>query len=404
MTNPEEKQEKLSAIRSKMTDAFKANDDAALAAAFEEHQALVTEEIMARVNSQVDAIDSTILAARGVRQLTSTEKKYYSKVIAAMKSADPKAAISNISDAWPTTTINEVLEDIKTAHPLLEKIDFMNTTAVTTWLYNTQGEQSAVWGELTSQITEELSGSIAVANMTLCKLSAYFIIPNDVLDLGPAWVDVYIRSTLTEAWAVGMEAAAVDGTGKDQPIGMTRQVGTGTNRTGGVTLVDGEFPRKTAIEVENLDPVTIGNLMSKISVAPNGKQRVVGVPILVVNPVDYYKIIFPATTIRVFNGGYANNVLPIPCDIVISTAVPDNHAVFGIPRRYFMGVGLGKNGKIETSDQYKFLEDQTTYKIKGYGNGFPKDNNAFLYLDITNLKPTYPTVNNIPVETDSVGG
>ena len=63
-----------------------------------------------------------------------------------------------------------------------------------------------------------------------------------------------------------------------------------------------------------------------------------------------------------------------------------------------MGLGSSKNGKIELSDDYKFLEDLRTYKIKLYGNGFPKDDNAFLYLDIENLVPTYPTVNNIPQE------
>ena len=392
MTNPEKRVKKLDDIRAKMSDAFKADDKEALTAALEEYQAMVTEEIMARVNNTVDMIDSNILAARGVRQLTSKERDYYKEVIAAFRSSDPQAAISNISIAFPETIITEVLDDVKETHPLLDKIDFINTTAVTKWFYDTQGRQTAVWGPLTSEITEELTGSIAAADMTLCKLSAFFLIPNDILDLGPTWVDVYIRSIMAEAWANGMETGAVDGNGKDAPIGMTRDVSEEAVVVGGVQ------PRKEAIEITNFDPETMGDLLSKIAIAPNGKQRTVGVPILVVNPVDYYKIILPATTIRNFNGTYSNNVLPIPTDVVISTAVPSKHAVFGIPKRYLMGVGMGKNGKIETSKEVKFLEDETAYKLRGFGNGFPKDNNAFLYLDITDLKPTYPTVQNIPLD------
>ena len=52
-----------------------------------------------------------------------------------------------------------------------------------------------------------------------------------------------------------------------------------------------------------------------------------------------------------------------------------------------MGIGTAKSGKIEYSDQYHFLEDERVYLTKLYGHGEPLDNNAFLVLDITNLKP-----------------
>ena len=52
-----------------------------------------------------------------------------------------------------------------------------------------------------------------------------------------------------------------------------------------------------------------------------------------------------------------------------------------------MGIGTAKSGKIEYSDQYRFLEDERVYLTKLYGHGEPLDNNAFQVLDITNLKP-----------------
>ena len=399
MTNPDVRQERLNDIRARMSagvmammsEETKETGSAEFEAALKDYQKMITDEILAKYEVSKDVLDANILASRGIRQLTSEEKAYYTAIINAMKSADPRAAITNVNLDFPTTTINSVLEDIRTAHPLLDFIDFVNTSAVTKWIYNTQGEQSAVWGELGAEIVTELTGSIAQLNMTQCKLSAFFSISNDILELGPEWVDIYIRSTLTEAYAVGLEAGVVDGTGKNQPIGMTRDV------SDDVVVVGGVYPRKEAIEITKLDPATVGGLLATLATAPNGKTRTVGRPILVVNPADYYSIVFPATTIRTIEGGYANNVLPIPVDIVQSTAVPSKHAVFGIARRYLMGIGLSRNGRIETADQYKWLEDERVYKIKGFGNGRPKDNNAFLYLDITNLVPTYATVQNIPL-------
>lgn len=392
MTNPDQQKLIFAEILTRASDAIRNNDFEAFDTAMTEYGEKLSEEILAKVDKTTDLIDSTILAARNVRQLTAGERKYYEEFIAAAKSADPKAAITNISVAFPQTVITEVLNDIKTAHPLLDAIDFVNTTAITKWVVNKQGEQSAVWGALTSAITEELSGNIDSVDMTLCKLTAFMYISQDILDLGPAWVDNYVRNILVEAIAVGLETAIVDGTGNNQPIGMTRDV------SDDVTVVGGVYPRKTAKTVTQLDPATYGDLISTLATSPTGKQRTVGTPIFVVNPTDYFKIVFPATTILTPNGIYATDVLPYPTKIIQSVAVPSNHAVLGIGRLYFMGLGSSKNGKIETSDEYKFLEDLKTYKIKLYGNGFPKDDNAFLYLDIENLVPTYPTVNNIPQE------
>ncbi len=57
-----------------------------------------------------------------------------------------------------------------------------------------------------------------------------------------------------------------------------------------------------------------------------------------------------------------------------------------------MGIGMTKSGKMEYSDEYKFLEDQRIYLIKTYGHGEPLDNKAFIYLDINGLVPVIQQV------------
>src|SRR5690606_24341600 len=126
-----------------------------------------------------------------------------------------------------------------------------------------------------------------------------------------------------------------------------------------------------------------------LSQAPNNKRRAINSVLLIVNPADYFTKVFPATTPRTTDGGFRNNVFPFPTTVIQSTAVPAGHAVMGLGDRYFMGLGTGtgKGGRIEYSDEYKFLEDQRVYRVKFYGNGRPMDENAFVYLDITGLKP-----------------
>ena len=63
-----------------------------------------------------------------------------------------------------------------------------------------------------------------------------------------------------------------------------------------------------------------------------------------------------------------------------------------IDGEYFLGAGGGKNGVIEYSDEYKFLEDQRVFKVKQYATGRAFDNTSALYLDISGLEEAYITV------------
>ena len=67
-------------------------------------------------------------------------------------------------------------------------------------------------------------------------------------------------------------------------------------------------------------------------------------------------------------------------------ALERGEAIIGMGYKYFAGAGMGKEGRIEYDDSYRFLEDERVYLIKLYANGFPMDNNAFLHLDISDLR------------------
>lgn len=365
--------------------AFKGNDDKELVKAFAAFASGMQEQVLAKARGEfATSKDDTVLAKRGVRVLTTTEKAFYEKAISQMKEKN----FTGMDEALPETIVDQVIQDMKQEHPLLDLINFVNAKALTKIILNRQGVQRAAWGELDSEITKELSGSVEVMEMTLCKLTAFMPMSQDMLELGPEWVDAYVRSTLSEALAVALEDAIVDGDGKNKPIGMTRDVSDDVTVTGGV------YPRKEAIVLTEISPSSYAGMLASMSRDRNDKPRKIAEIILVVNPTDYFSRVYPATTIQRPDGTYANDCFPFPTKVIPSISVPDGCAVFGLSKCYGMGIGTaGKSGRIESSSEYKWLEDVEVYKAKLHGMGRPMDNNAFIYANISGLKPNLPEIN-----------
>lgn len=372
-------------IRAKLQQAIKDNDTEAFSSSFDQMLECIQNDIQQRADDRIDQMkretDTTVLASRGVRQLTTKEKEFYQKVADAMKAKDPKQALNNLDVVMPETVIDAVFDELQTSHPLLSRIQFMNTRGAIRMMMNTNGYQEAAWGQLCDEIVQELTSGFKEVDTGLLKLSAFMPVCKAMLDLGPEWLDDFVRQVLYEAYANGLEAGIVAGDGNGKPIGMNRQVGDNVTVTGGV------YPVKAPVSVTDLSPTTIGNLLALIAVDPNGKARNVRDVILVVNPVDYFQRIMPATTMMTPNGTYVNDVLPYPMSVIQSPAVEQGQAIIGLGYKYFAAIGSARDGRIEYSDHYHFLEDERVYLIKGYANGFPMDNNAFFVLDITGIRP-----------------
>lgn len=327
--------------------------------------------------------NQAILAQRGYRQLTQQEINYYNKLIEAGKSANPKQAMTGVMNIMPETIIEDVYKDLVQEHPLLSKINFVSVKYLTKWILNDHTVQTAVWGEINSAITEEITSAFKVIDVNQCKLSAFTVIEKDMLDLGPTFLDGYIRMFLKDALLTGLEKGIVDGTGKAQPIGLTRNVSKDVTVTGGV------YPKKEKIEVTSFIPSAYGELLAKMVKNENGRNRKFDKVLMICNQTDYLRKVMPATTYLNAAGAYVNNLFPFPTDVEISNELDEGEAIVCLPDEYFMGIGGAKEGVIEYSDDLKFLEDKRVYKIKMYGMGKAYDNTVSLLLDISNLEAAF---------------
>lgn len=348
----------------------------------------ITEKV--RTDFEMYSTDTNVLAQRGYRQLTSEETEFYQNLAKAGKASDPKQAFTdliNTDGGMPETIIEDVYRDLLEEHPLLDKITFQNVKYLTKWLLNDHTRQKAAWGQINGEITQEIESAFKGVEVTLLKLTAYAVIPQDMLDLGPSFLDNYIRTILKEALYVALEKAIVSGSGKDEPIGLNRDIHEGVNFS-----TSTGYPEKTAIQVTNFLPANYGPLVAKLAVSEKGRMRSFDEVLMICNQVDYLNKIMPATTALTTGGTYARDLFPFPTEVVRSNEVKTGQAILCLPEEYFFGLGESKDGKIEYSDEFKFLQDARTYKIKLHGNGRPYDNTVAIVIDISKLDPAYVTV------------
>ncbi|MED4492824.1 phage major capsid protein [Heyndrickxia coagulans] len=367
--NLDHEQQQTAEQKENLLNAMRAGDEESFAAAMVEFangiQSTILQEAKQTASQQFN--DQQVLAKRGMQILTSEETKYYNAVIA-------NEGFAGVEELVPPTVIERVFDELTRSHDLLNEITFVNTTGITQWITKRGDVNPAYWGKLTDAIKELLDDGFETIQTNLYKLSAFIPVAKSMLDLGPTWLDQYVRTVLAESMAIALEDAVINGTGKEMPIGMMKDLAG--------AVVDGVYPDKEAMAITDLSPATLGEKVM-YPLTHDGKRTVPSV-LLVVNPADYWAKIFPATTILTQNGTYVYGVLPIPAKIIQSVSVPTGKMVAGLAKDYFLGVGSSRS--IEVAKELRILEDQDVYVTKQYANGKPVDNNAFLVFDISGVK------------------
>ena len=323
--------------------------------------------------------ERSIREERGQRRLTVAEEKFYDRFVQSAKNRNPRQAFieleGNEETAMPETIMEDVFKDMLETHQLLNAVNGVYTGYATKWILNDHEKQSAVWGEIDGEITKEITGAFRTIDIKQHKLSAFAQIPMGILDLGKTFIDAYIRKALADSIATALEAAIVNGDGKNCPVGLMK------NLTG---ALDGVHQDKEATVVKELSPKVMNEVVAKISKTSKGHVRNVAKVQMIVNNVDYLTKVLPAIQTLNMEGRYVAE-LPFPTDIIVCNEVPSGKAIVCKLDEYFLGLASGKDGVIEFSDDYKFVEDKRTFKVKIYATGTPKDDNMAQVLDISGL-------------------
>ena len=283
---------------------------------------------------------------------------------------DPKQAITaNQVDVIPTTMIDITLENIKEENPngVLSDVEFAPAD-VKKWMAADKTGTFA-WGALLASIEGELEASFSGVDIEVNKLSAYLIIPKALRDLALPFVDKYFMAILKENITDGLEYGYLQGTGKNQPIGIYKQIksvnedGTHKDKTVNTTLT-------------NFTPKGLASAKKYLN---NEGKRLLSQLSLYCHPNDEADYVAPA----LYNSegklvsSYKN------LTVKQSTQNPQGKAALVIPKKYVLGL---KDMGIKEYDQTKALDDADVVIAKCYANGRAVDDNVPFIFDVTKLE------------------
>lgn len=286
----------------------------------------------------------------------------------------------------PQETIDEIFEDITSEHPLLSKIGLKNAGLRLKFL-KSETSGVAIWGKIFGEIKGQLDAAFSEEEAISNKLTAFVVVPKDLEEFGPAWIERFVRLQIQEAFSVALEIAFLTGDGKEKPIGLDRDINNGTTVSGVTT-----YPKKTAQGTLTFadSKVTVKELTGVFkyhSVKENEKAlAVAGKVVMVVNPFDAWDVKTQYTFLNA-NGVYVT-ALPYNLDIVESEAQTQGEALTFVTGRYdaYLGGGI----KVNKFDQTLALEDLELYVAKQFAFGMAKDikATAIWTLDIPETVPS----------------
>ncbi len=327
-------------------------------------QTLGSDLMETLANSNKESLETMFASQRANKGMTANEIKFFNDIAKNVGTKNPILL--------PEETVNEVFEDLVSEHPLLDVINFKNAgLRLKALVAETSG--AAGWDDVFTDIKNQLDAVFTEEDFSQSKLTAFVVIPKDAMQFGASWIKQFVIAQIGEAYAVALEAAIVNGDGNKKPIGLTRDLNSGTT-TNGVTTFN---PKAATVNLTTLTPETAPELlapaMSTLSISEKGKSVAIGGQvIMLVNPSDYYTLEAKFTSINA-NGVYTFT-LPFGIKVMQSVAVPAGKAVIFVANRYNAYVGGGT--EIKEFDQTLALDDLNLYTAKAFYFGKPKDNNV----------------------------
>lgn len=361
-------------------DAMKAEDSTPeqLEGAFGEMFTALQTDLTAKITSEArnEVHDAQILTSRGQNVLTSTERKFFNEVAASGGFAE--------DSILPVTTQERVFDDLVGDHPLLSVIGLKDLGAVTRYIYSDPTKAYA-WGALFGEIKGQVATAFNEEQIGQLKLTAFAVIPKDMLDLGPEWVERYVRNLLVESYSVGLEYGLVNGKGpaQNEPIGLMKNVdkdtGAVTDKASSGTLTFAPSERGEVVVGE------LHGVIKALSTDEKDKARkVLNKIVMLVNPIDAISV-QARNTIQTANGQWVTS-LPYNIELVESDEITDKKALFFVKDTYLAAIAGGY--KLNKFDQTLAFEDAMLYTIRQFANGRPKDNKTALLYDLDiNFEP-----------------
>ena len=340
------------------------------------------EELIAEIKEQAKRAESDAAYAKSLnlRVLSKDEKDFYEKF------KDIKQAITaDQIDILPTSIVDVTMENVKKESGILSDVNFAPAD-VKRWI-SAEKSGTYAWGALTAAITGELSAEIESLDIEVNKLSVYLVIPKAISDLALPFVDRYFTAILQEALNDGLEYGYLQGKGKNEPIGIYKQI---------ESVNEDQTHKDKTVNTTLTNFTPKGLAAAKKYLSKNG-LRTFDRLVLYCNPNDEADYVAPA----IYDS--EGRLISSYKNLTVKTSAnnPQGKAALVIPNKYTMGLS---NFGIKEYDQTKALDDADLVIGKGYANGRAVDDNVAYVFDVTKLEEYVQPIKVVGTVTTTVDG
>ena len=371
ITNKTEDAKKAFNAVSNQTDASPEQVNAAL----EAYVTAIAEDAGKQVRAEYEELknvtDNRVLEARGIPTLTAEETKFYNEAV--------KTGGFDSEVVWPETILERVFENLQKDHPILSIINFTPTVGRVK-VIRARRTGVAVFGPLHKDLEGQLDSKFGASEFVQLALTAFFLVSNDTLDLGPRWIDRFINLSLTEAVRDIWAEKIIAGTGNDEPIGLLKDLdgavtaGVYPDKATAGTLTFGKD--KIVTEVASVMK-KLSKFTYKVDKTDKGEVKyrsVAGKVFLIVNPVNYWDIVSRITFANLNNiYGSAMPFIDVK-NIIESVDVPENKLIAFVEGEY--DATQSRAEKVSVYKETFAMKRATLYAVDMLGNGYPTNNEA----------------------------
>lgn len=344
-------------------------------AALEAYVTAIAEDAGKQVRAEYDELknvtDNRVLEARGIPTLTAEETKFYNEAI--------KTGGFDSEVVWPETILERVFENLQKDHPILSIINFTPTVGRVK-VIRARRTGVAVFGPLHKDLEGQLDSKFGASEFVQLALTAFFLVSNDTLDLGPRWIDRFINLSLTEAVRDIWAEKIIAGTGNNEPIGLLKDLdgavtaGVYPDKATAGTLTFGKD--KIVTEVAGVMK-KLSKFTYKVDETDEGEVKyrsVAGKVFLIVNPVNYWDIVSRITFANLNNiYGSAMPFIDVK-NIVESVDVPENKLIAFVEGEY--DASQSRAEKVSVYKETFAMKRATLYAVDMLGNGYPTNNES----------------------------
>lgn len=344
-------------------------------AALEAYVTAIAEDAGKQVRAEYDELknvtDNRVLEARGIPTLTAEETKFYNEAV--------KTGGFDSEVVWPETILERVFENLQKDHPILSIINFTPTVGRVK-VIRARRTGVAVFGPLHKDLEGQLDSKFGASEFVQLALTAFFLVSNDTLDLGPRWIDRFINLSLTEAVRDIWAEKIIAGTGNNEPIGLLKDLdgavtaGVYPDKATAGTLTFGKD--KIVTEVAGVMK-KLSKFTYKVDETDEGEVKyrsVAGKVFLIVNPVNYWDIVSRITFANLNNiYGSAMPFIDVK-SIVESVDVPENKLIAFVEGEY--DASQSRAEKVSVYKETFAMKRATLYAVDMLGNGYPTNNES----------------------------